>query len=632
MAKYTIENGIYKKDGKPVFALGVSYYASYHERKVPVPPEADRFGELELDIRDMSDFGFNIVRCAALGDVYYNEKRRVVTDTPLLDAIAESCDKNGIGLMLRLQGYSMNLSGYKDTLMVNSGGEEMDASIWYDFVRDCLFHEGLTEDNDNATAALAEHFATFPSVVGWQTYNEPHYPTSGIFDYHPKTVTAYRKWLVERGYKTEAEALSFDPPRSRPERCEDPEEWIRWRTFSHDAMTNFLCHTSDVAKAASGLETMTCITSGPTHAWLAIRGEDFFRIAEGMDALGITQYYLVRKPEVYRAVMNLALAESAAAVMEKPMWIVEYDAKTATPSDLFARNTYVALGTGIKGLLYYQWRGDHVYPDSPEGNGFGIINCDRTRTVKYDTAQRIVGFINAHSDLLVGAKKHRHGVAILRSFSGCAFADARENTGLTKRCDLGRYRNSWLEREAAFFTEMAKRGIICDFVRAEDLEKNTLGVGLLFVPIRSYLSKDELSMIESFEASGGSVVFSNESGLDFISDVYMTRRHTRTKTMSFLDIDDVMMEFGIAPDVSFERPEPTLLIQLLDTDEGMAAVITNIENLPRQKIAPTLCIPEDITRVLLESFDGDGATELSVFDGKVTLPKITDGAIVRLIR
>ena len=121
MAKYTIENGIYKKDGKPVFALGVSYYASYHERKVPVPPEADRFGELELDIRDMSDFGFNIVRCAALGDVYYNEKRRVVTDTPLLDAIAESCDKNGIGLMLRLQGYSMNLSGYKDTLMVNSG-------------------------------------------------------------------------------------------------------------------------------------------------------------------------------------------------------------------------------------------------------------------------------------------------------------------------------------------------------------------------------------------------------------------------------------------------------------------------------------------------------------------------------
>ena len=61
MAKYTIENGIYKKDGKPVFALGVSYYPSYHERKVPVPPDGDRIGELNKDIKGMHDFGFNIV-------------------------------------------------------------------------------------------------------------------------------------------------------------------------------------------------------------------------------------------------------------------------------------------------------------------------------------------------------------------------------------------------------------------------------------------------------------------------------------------------------------------------------------------------------------------------------------------
>ena len=35
---YTIPKGKLYRDGKAVFGVGVSYYASYHARKVPVPP------------------------------------------------------------------------------------------------------------------------------------------------------------------------------------------------------------------------------------------------------------------------------------------------------------------------------------------------------------------------------------------------------------------------------------------------------------------------------------------------------------------------------------------------------------------------------------------------------------------
>ena len=35
---YTIQNGKLYRDGKAVFGVGVSYYASYRARKVPVPP------------------------------------------------------------------------------------------------------------------------------------------------------------------------------------------------------------------------------------------------------------------------------------------------------------------------------------------------------------------------------------------------------------------------------------------------------------------------------------------------------------------------------------------------------------------------------------------------------------------
>lgn len=632
MAKYTIEKGIYKKDGNPVFAVGVSYYASYHERKVPVPPEGDRIGELNKDIRGMRDFGFNIVRCAALGDVKYGENKKVITDTPLIDKIAKKCEESDLGLMVRLQGYSMNLSGFSDTLMINSEGEPMDAKMWFDFVRDCLFHEGLNEDNDAGTAALAKHFASFKSVVGWQTYNEPHYPSNGIFDYHPKTVAAYRKWLVKNGHKTKDAAKNFDPPKARPKKTEDATEWIRWRCFLHEAMTNFLCHTSNVAKNAGGFEAMTCITSGPTSGWHALRGEDFFGISEGMDALGTTQYYLIRKPEAYTSIMNLSLAESAASLAGKPMWIIEYDAKTAAPCDFFARNTYAALGTGIKGLLYYQWRGDYVFPDSPEGNGFGFLNYDGTKTQKYKFAKKVIGFINGHSDLLLGASKHRTGVGILRSFFGVSHADARDNRDFDSTQARSLWNNSWIIREREFFIEMAKRGIIADFTRAEDLSENKLGIKLLFIPYLSYLSEEEIKMVEDFEKSGGEIVFINEQYTDFLSGAYETRKIKKTKFTSLVDAADLLYSFNISPTVSFDKTEETLLLQTLDTEEGYLAVVTNIENLPRPSVAPTLCVPSDIRRAIYESFDKPEGKEIKIKNKKIKLPKIGDGCFVRLMK
>ncbi len=627
MSEYSIKSGIYKKDGKPTFAIGVSYYASYHERKVPVPPEGDRLGEALADIRDMSDFGFNIVRCAALGDVSYDGERRVVTDTPLLDAIARDCESCDIGLMLRLQGYSMNLSGYTDTLMVSHEGREMDKRIWYDFMRDCLFHEGLREDNDAGTRALAEHFVKFPSVVGWQTYNEPHYPSSGIYDYHPKTVAAYRAWLTERGYKTEEVARNFDPPRRRPSSGEDDTEWVRWRSFTHQAMQDFLCHSSEVAKGATGLETMSCITTGTTQTYHAVRGDDFFEIAKGMDALGITQYYLVRKPEAYLAAMNLTFAESAAASYGKPLWIVEYDAKTATPPHYFARNTYLALGTGLKGLLYYQWRGDHIYPDSPEGNGFGIINCDRTKTEKYGMARAIVRYINSRSELLVNAVKHRSGVGILRSLHGFLRADVKGNP---EAVDFGT-KNEWLDRELAFFTDCAKHGVLPDFTNAECLIENPLGIRLLFVPDIELISDDERAAIAAFESKGGKAVFTNRSDRSYARGYYEARELQRSQSLGYFDVPDVLLLHGICPEVSFLHSEESLFLQVLDTDEGMLAVITNIENIERECRAPVLAVPEWVRAAIYESFECPEGVPLRIEGGKIQLPKITDGALVRLL-
>jgi hypothetical protein len=150
-----MKNGILYQDGKPVFCVGLSYYPSYHAKKVPVPESGDRVGEMIKDIRAMKEAGFNLVRAASIGDV----KRvgdEIEVHTEFIEQLLDECDKVGIASMMRLQGYSMNLSGYDDFLMIDNYGDPMDTTRWYDFLQNSMYHEGILKDNDDGTRALAE--------------------------------------------------------------------------------------------------------------------------------------------------------------------------------------------------------------------------------------------------------------------------------------------------------------------------------------------------------------------------------------------------------------------------------------------------------------------------------------------
>lgn len=107
---YSMKNGILYRNENPVFCVGLSYYPSYHERKVPVPENGDRVKEMKKDLQAMKDAGFNLVRMAAIGSVGI-ENNDICIHTEFIDSILEEADKIGIATMVRLQGYSMNLSG-----------------------------------------------------------------------------------------------------------------------------------------------------------------------------------------------------------------------------------------------------------------------------------------------------------------------------------------------------------------------------------------------------------------------------------------------------------------------------------------------------------------------------------------
>ena len=82
---YQLKNGILHRANRKIFALGQSYYPSFHPLKHPVPPDQDRVGEMKKDFADMAAAGFELVRLAAVGRVR-RDNGKIVVDFPLPDA------------------------------------------------------------------------------------------------------------------------------------------------------------------------------------------------------------------------------------------------------------------------------------------------------------------------------------------------------------------------------------------------------------------------------------------------------------------------------------------------------------------------------------------------------------------
>ncbi len=619
---YKIKNGVLEKDGKKVFCVGVSYYASYHERKVPVPSEGDRIGEMKKDFKGMADTGFNLVRFAALGDMSYDENGEVVYRGELVDTLVNEAEKAGLATMIRLQGYTSNPSGYTDCLMVDSEGKEMNTATWLNFIQNSLHHKGILKDNENCTRALAKHFNETANISGFQTYNEPHYPLEGIYDYHKDSIAAYREWLVKKGIMSETKAAEYYPPRKRPEKGESPTEWINWRLFSMEALSKFLNDTSDIAKKATGIETMTCLNTDPTIPVNSARCVNFYDSAEKMDVIGITHYYLCNMPEVFFGNFDLDMAESAGAVYGKPMWLVEYDARTDIPLNKFRRETYLALGSGCKGIMYYQWRGDHTYPDSPEGNGFGVVDEFGNPTANYENAKNVTALINKLSDVFINANKLRTSVGLLHSDYAFMYADAVENEGCT--CDDS-LKNSYLEKLVDTYKQLRLENISPDIIRSKDLAENRLGIKVLCVVDYDTLSEKEKNDLDKFEKNGGKIIIRD----NYFCHGYKPKSFRNEKFLRSFELYETLEMCGVEAPVKI-RGKRYLLHQTLKGDDYYVICVTNTSPFKYSAEDTVVETQFDFSSAVIYTFEERDGKELSVGNKSVKIDKIGDGAIIVL--
>ena len=623
---YKIENGILYKNGKKVFALGESYYPSFHPSKFPVPPEGDRMGEMKKDLKMMAEAGFNHVRFAALGDTSYDAETECVDiDSPFVDAMIEEAEKNGLSASVRLQGFFVNLRGFEDADIVDANGNTPNYA-WSDFVRSTLNHEGILQDNFVYSRDLAKHYSKFSNVVGYQIYNEPKLPQplAIICDYNPIAVKAFRRWLVAHNVLTEQEAENYQPPCS----CKDqsPRMWALWREFSFESMVHFLDNASKGAKAGADKPTFTCLTADTACKTNPRKCVDAFANAKSMELVGYTIYKHGWGSDYYPMCLNGDTFESAAASEGKAAWCIELDSRTYIPSSVYNKGTYVTLGSGIKGLIYYQWRGDCPVPGVPHPNSCGILNYDGTKTDNFDNAVTVNKWITSISDLLLDAHRANEGVGLFYSAYSVAYHDALENSDKKPYSD--EFFNASVVAYNQLYADMRKAGYTVTIVDGEHLNKS--GIKALVVTDMNHISESERLEIEKFYDNGGKV-YVNNPGQPTEAVIRLTEYER--KVYSYED------KVFLPPYRPYDLPDLTGIIPIaksLDANIGVQAleaegytllVLTNISPV-KPRVDAKICVNIPFKSVEFTAIDGN--KNVTVSGKEVTVHDMTDGGILVL--
>ncbi len=623
---YKIKDGILHKDGKKIYALGESYYPSFNPSKFPVKPEDDRIGEMKKDLRTMAEAGFNHVRFAALGEVKL-ENGTVSVDAPFIDAMCKEANKNDISVSIREQGFSVNLRGFKDADMIDWNGDTPEFA-WHDFVRTTLSHEGILEDNRTYAKALSEHFSKFDNTVGFQIYNEPKHPCVGkaMMDYHPKTIETYRKWLVEKKILTETEAFTYEPPHRRNEQSDTM--WALWRLFSRDNLTAFLNNASDGSKEGSPLPTFTCFTSSQISANNAYSGNNMFDNAKCMDIVGYTTYLHAMGADYYVMCLQADLAQCAAELEKKQSWCIELDSRTYIPLPVYNRGTYTILGSGCKGIVYYQWRGDCPVPGVPYPNSCGILNYDGTKTANFDNAVNVNRFINKMSNLLVDAHRLHEGVGLLHSDYGVFLSDARENNGIEDRpkelC------NRYLIDYTQMYRELRDAGFNVSITDAEHLEENPFDIKVLYVPHINMLSPEEKEKVDALREKGvrifeNTYTSARTGGIAYKEYLDVVLTHEEKAFDPYFTVDDVSELTGIKPSVT--SLTPSVNTQMLEGDGYKIVVLINTSSVKESTNAK---IRVNIPFESAEFCAFDGKKVLEINGNEITVQDITDGGFIIL--
>jgi hypothetical protein len=347
-----------------------------------------------------------------------------------------------------------------------------------------------------------------------------------------------------------------------------------------------------------------------------------------MDIVGYTTYRRAAGADYPVFCLETDMAQCAAELEGKESWCIELDSRTWIPHDVFNKNTYAMLGSGLKGIVYYQWRGDCPAEGVPNPNSCGLLNYDGSKTSNFDNAVRAVAKINELSELLVGAHRLHEGVGLLHSDFAAFLSDARENSDGQLMEDG--IRNSYVSDQLELYRRLRKCGFRVTLTDAAHLKENPLGIRVLLVPRVGSLSERELDAVRAFAEAGGRVYtnlyadgYAGGISLAPYPPLDMTRKE-RVYENTY-SVEDVAYMCGLSPAVSVLSGD--IDTQMLVGD-GYRLLIVNSISAAKACVGGTLWLKDAPVTVELHTFDGRGT--VSHAGHEITLGELTDGAVLIL--
>ncbi len=333
--------------------VGADYYPEHWPRE-----------RWDTDARLMQEAGFNVVRLAEFAWIYMEpEEGRFEFDW--LDEALGVLAEHGISAILCTPTAAMPAwvaRKYPETLAMQLDGTRIRWGVRKD---NCFTSGAYRMLSERITAAMAEHFARTPNVIGWQTDNEFGHPVC----YCDSCCAEFQDWLRGRYgaleelnrrwgthfwghvYSTWGEIeIPADANRYNPSLCLD---WQRH--FSH---LNVRFQRDQVR-----ILRRLCPHHFVTHNFMGLFSDlNYYDLAEDLDHVSWDNYPVWGAPGIpYDAA---AAADVMRGLKRKNFWIME---QTAGPGggSTFGRNprpgeirkiAYQQLAHGADGQLWFRWR------------------------------------------------------------------------------------------------------------------------------------------------------------------------------------------------------------------------------------------------------------------------------------
>lgn len=360
----------------------------------------DKLSDIEKAFELMSQAGMNTV--VIWPSCFWWEEKTEGYPFNTGRSILELAEKKGIKIIMELAGQLSAMEYMPDFLMkkeyhpVKLNGERERGQSSFGFLN--YFHPEVNEIIVNHFRATAKAYKNFPSLLGYDVFNETMYRS---FDGY--TIKEFQVWLKEKY----GDIGRLNAVWERTYNSFDDIEYENWKwmsimceadytTFRKDAVKRFLVKWVDAVKSVDDTHV---IIADNIHSMVIPscdfeRPQDDYGLAECVDEIGMSFY-----PKQVDGVMENALRNEVfdayySASRRNGFYVSEmqthiqalFNPTTCVRPYELKRWCLESYSSGAKALIYWMWR---PFNKGLQTLGRGLVDYKNRTTERYQTAKEL---------------------------------------------------------------------------------------------------------------------------------------------------------------------------------------------------------------------------------------------------